>query len=113
MRKAGLLEYGSKTCLIGVTAGATKREFTGLPAENTNTLIWRSLSADLCVFPDRSSWIGCIQSFLTAAVALSVLTRKHLHLTKLDQLDQLIYQGETGSAAVAPDSYNRKEIKMS
>ena len=33
MRRAGLLEYGSKTLLIGVTAGDTKRELSGLPAE--------------------------------------------------------------------------------
>jgi len=33
MRKAGLLEKGSKMFLIGVTAGDTKREFTGSPTE--------------------------------------------------------------------------------
>lgn len=31
MRYAGLLEYGSRTDLMGVTAGDTNRELTGLP----------------------------------------------------------------------------------
>lgn len=36
MRKDGLLEYASVRCLMGVTAGETKREFTGNPTEERN-----------------------------------------------------------------------------
>lgn len=33
MRKDGLLEYASVTCLMGVTAGETKSELSGFPTE--------------------------------------------------------------------------------
>lgn len=39
MRYAGLLEYGSRTDLMGVTAGDTNRELTGLPAEQKITTL--------------------------------------------------------------------------
>lgn len=95
MRKAGLFEQGCSNSLIGVTAGDTNREFTGLPAhQQRQTRVFQQthdnvLLRNVCAKAAHVNTAGTLRFCTSSTVS------RYLGLYSVFLIAILIYQDST------------------